>query len=581
MQSHSQIYHGFTVGFRNAAIIIFFAFTCVFGFAAYAATGNVLSRADVRLYQATLAAHEIGDYKQAEAYQNQLDNRLLAGYMLADKYFSPKYQTKATEIEQWFRLYGSLPIADRMRRLGAHKRAKLPPRNDSKTDVFVKCFSIRRDEALDLMRKRTFNELSGSKRDRAQNQFASLIKLLFEGKTLTAKNKMDTASFRTDLPPSDRALARTALAFSYFLDGEYALGEEQIQTALRSDSSALPLTYYIGGLIEWQLNSYQKAASYFSKAAKQKEAYPLIHAAASFWAARTYLKIGKYAQVGPYLEAAAQHPDTFYGMLALQLMGLDINTAWSVSAVEKTPDQSVQDAINRFYALRQIGLEKESVDELTTAFQNASGINQKVLMNIAHEYHLDKKLNGGQDSSAIDKGSYPMPNWKPDNGWQINKALIYAIVRQESCFNPQAKSVMGARGVMQIMPATAEIMARRANLPWHENKLENIGYNLALGQKYVQYLLDLPAVNNNIIYMAVAYNAGPANLIKWKKKMDYPADPLIFIERIPSRETRAFVERILSNFWVYQSLLGQENKTAEQMVRGKWPLAGRISSQKK
>ncbi len=580
MQSRSQIYHRFTVGFRYAAIILF-AFTCVCGSVADAKTGDVLSRSDVRLYQATVAAHKIGDYKQADAYVKQIDNQLLSGYMLADKYFSPKYQTKAAEIEQWFKSYGSLPIADRMRRLGMRKKAKIPTSNAKKADLSVKCVSIRRDEALDLMRKRTFNELSGTKRIRAQNQYTALVKLLSDGKTLTAKNKMDAASFRTDVPPSDRALARTTLAFSYFLDGEYTLGEEQIQTALRSDSSALPLTYYIGGLIEWQLSNYQKAASYFSKAARQKESYPLIHAASSFWAARAHLKIGEYVQVGPYLEAAAQHPDTFYGMLALQLMGLDINTAWSVSDVEKTPDKTVQEAINRFYALRQIGWEKESVDELTTAFQNANGVNRKVLMNIAHDYRLDKKLKGGQDSSAIDKESYPLPNWKPDNGWLISKALIYAIVRQESCFNPQAKSVMGARGVMQIMPATAEIMARRANLPWHENKLEDISYNLALGQKYVQYLLDLPAVNNNIIYMAVAYNAGPANLIKWKKKMDYPADPLIFIERIPSRETRAFVERILSNFWVYQSLLGQENKTAEQMVRGKWPLAGRISSKKK
>ena len=580
MQNLSQIHYGFTVGFRYAAIILF-AFTCVGGSVANAKTGEVLSSADVRLYQAAVAAHQTGDYKQADAYVNQTDNNLLAGYMLADKYFSPKYQTEAAEIEQWFQLYGSLPIADRMRKLGMRKKAKLPALSPKKIDSSVKCDSVRRDEALDLIRKRSFNELSDAQKSQARVLFADLGKLLADGKTLTAKNKIDSSAFRSVLSPADRALARTALAFSYFLDGEYALGEDQIQTALRSDSSALPLTYYIGGLIEWQLKNYQKAATYFSKAAQQKESYPLIHAAASFWAARTYLKIGKYERVGPYLEAAAQHPDTFYGMLALQLMGLDINTAWSVSAVEKTPDKTVQEAVNRFYALRQIGWEKEATDELIFAFQNANSSNRKVLLNIAREYQLDKKLQGGQDSSAIDKGSYPLPNWKPDNGWLISKALIYAIVRQESCFNPQAKSVRGARGVMQIMPATAEIMARRANLPWHEDKLEDISYNLALGQKYVQYLLNLPAVNNNIIYMAVAYNAGPANLIKWKKKMDYPADPLIFIERIPSRETRAFVERILSNFWVYQSLLGQENKTAEQMVRGKWPLAGRISSKKK
>lgn len=579
MQIKSQIHYRFRIGFRYAAIIIC-ALSSVYGSAAWAGRKEILSSADVQAYREVYKAQQAGDYVSADALFQKIKNPLLAGYVLSDKFFSPQYRTKAAEIENWFKLYGTLPVSNRMRGLGKLKGAKLPS-DVLKKSGSVKCNSVHREEAVDLIRRRTFSELKEPKKSHARSQFQKLLTALYEGKTLAVKNQIESAAFQADLPPADRALARTALAFSYFLDGEYTFGEKQIQTALRSDSSAQPLTYYIGGLIEWQLKNYKKAAAYFSKAAQQKAAYPLIHAASSLWAARTYLKTGEYQKVGIYLEAAAQHPDTFYGMLALHMLGLDLNTAWSVTAVDKTLDTDLQAAVDRFYALQQLGRKKEAVEELKSAFHSASGGNKKVLLNIAEDYQIKPKQLGAARLALIDREDYPLPNWKPDNGWIVNKALIYAFVRQESCFNSRALSVMGAKGVMQIMPATAKIMAYKNHLPWKPGKLENIGYNLALGQEYVRYLLALPAVNDNIIFMIAAYNSGPANLIKWKKKGLNSDDPLIFIEQIPSRETRAFVERILSNFWVYQSLLNQENRTVDQIIQGKWPLAGRIIPKKK
>ena len=70
----------------------------------------------------------------------------------------------------------------------------------------------------------------------------------------------------------------------------------------------------------------------------------------------------------------------------------------------------------------------------------------------------------------------------------------------------------------------------------------------------------------------MAYNAGPGNLAKWKKRMNYQNDPLLFIESIPSKETRSFVERILVNYWVYRSLMGQSMQSLDDVAGGLWPI---------
>ena len=111
-----------------------------------------------------------------------------------------------------------------------------------------------------------------------------------------------------------------------------------------------------------------------------------------------------------------------------------------------------------------------------------------------------------------------------------------------------------------------------SDIKFNISKMENESYNLALGQNYLLYLMELPAINYNLIFTAVAYNAGPGNLIKWKKQMLYDEDPLLFIESIPSRETRGFVERIMVNFWIYSSLTKSSFESIEAVIQGKWPI---------
>jgi soluble lytic murein transglycosylase-like protein len=130
---------------------------------------------------------------------------------------------------------------------------------------------------------------------------------------------------------------------------------------------------------------------------------------------------------------------------------------------------------------------------------------------------------------------------------------------------------MGATGLMQIMPATARYIAQKHEIKLGQNALKNPDINVALGQSYLQELLKTPEVSNNLFFLAVAYNAGPGNLAKWQKSVDFKNDPLLFIETIPARETRNYVEQVMASYWIYRALAGKSPASAFAVAQGHWP----------
>ena len=88
----------------------------------------------------------------------------------------------------------------------------------------------------------------------------------------------------------------------------------------------------------------------------------------------------------------------------------------------------------------------------------------------------------------------------------------------------------------------------------------------------MHYLLEKDYINGNLFYMMVAYNAGPGNLLKWKKQIKDNNDPLLFIEILPAKETRLYIERVMANYWVYQSRFERNLTGIEALNAGKWPM---------
>ena len=95
--------------------------------------------------------------------------------------------------------------------------------------------------------------------------------------------------------------------------------------------------------------------------------------------------------------------------------------------------------------------------------------------------------------------------------------------------------------------------------------------NMTISQSYAQMLLETNPTDGNLFKLAVAYNGGPGNLARWQRQMDFKGDPLLFIEAIPSAETRNFIERMFSNIWIYRARLGQPLPSLDAVASGAWP----------
>ena len=226
----------------------------------------------------------------------------------------------------------------------------------------------------------------------------------------------------------------------------------------------------------------------------------------------------------------------------------------------------------------QIGQVARAEKELRQLYKGDDPKLQEALLAYAYEYQLPAltmrlghavlKPKGGLYDAAL----YPVMPWEPVSGYRVDKALIHAFIRQESKFDTAAESHSGATGLMQLMPATASYIAGKSIYKDKEGiyQLREPRTNLEIGQTYLERLLNNNIVGQDLLSLAVAYNAGPGNLSRWKKERTHISDPLMFIETIPYAETRAFVERVLSNYWIYRLQMGQPTPSLDAVAEGRW-----------
>ena len=168
-------------------------------------------------------------------------------------------------------------------------------------------------------------------------------------------------------------------------------------------------------------------------------------------------------------------------------------------------------------------------------------------------------------------------NWSPDGGWRVDRALVFAHALQESNFRANAISPAGARGLMQVMPATAQYIARRKGTTV-SGSLSTPSTNMEYGQSYIEQLRDMAQTGGLLPKVIAAYNAGPAPLDRWNLNTAASKDPLLYIESIPYWETRGYVTIVLRNYWMYQQQSGQKTVSRSALVQGQWPRFPTIAS---
>ena len=423
-------------------------------------------------------------------------------------------------------------------------------------------------------------KLSAGSRSKVRSLKRHIRSALRRGHTLVAKRALGTKTAKSLFSEAEYDEYAAKLGQSYFSAGRDDWALKWAGEAANRSGKYVPQAHWTTGLALWRLGDKKQAAHHFSKAAELSRDDDWFHAAAAFWAGRANLVTRQPHKVNGYLREAAKNGRTFYGLLARRVLGESTGLNWTMPSLD---GDTVSDLIEmpqgrRAVALLQIGDSPRAERELRNMALGASEEVAKGILALAARgnmaslaVRLDYQLypNGG----GFDGAAYPIPAWTPAEGFRIDRALIYALIRQESRFNPKAISYAGARGLMQLMPGTASFVARdrqfRSNKRSHLYEPE---LNLTLGQKYIEILLKTKKINGSLFLMAAAWNGGPGNLNKWRKSTEYMDDPLFFIESIPARETRIFIERVLSNLWIYRDRLGQQAPSLDAIARGVWPI---------
>lgn len=295
-------------------------------------------------------------------------------------------------------------------------------------------------------------------------------------------------------------------------------------------------------------------------------ARPISKSRAQYWQGRAYEALKDNASALVHYRQAALYPETFYGQVARAridaspLLHLNETAVEAVSAGE-VDDDPLMPQIKILAELGQAASLRLFVDRDAEVYASPRHIKRLMLLLTDWGYpeiavRLAKSLSyTGTMMPAFTHPVIALPPY-PGPGDAPDPALVLGLIRQETEFDAYAISSAGARGLMQMMPASAKMAAKQAKLPYRPDALlHDTRYNMQLGM--TEYRGHLDRFGGSWVLAAAAYNAGPNNAKKWLAANGDPrvSDPIDWIEQIPFGETRNYVQRILENAQVYRARL--------------------------
>lgn len=499
---------------------------------ALAGSPQVLTPADAQSYARAFESVDRGDFIDATMQTLEISDPSLSGYLTYRGLMHPTaHKSNFDELSGWLSRYSDLPVAERIYSLASKRRTP------------------------DLAAP-TVPGLIGAD--------WSKIELVVPGSG----------------GPFDADNARLAREAFYSGDSKRAL-----------DLARAVGERWIAGMAAYRLRHYDQAEAELSKLAQDTEEDTWVRAGGAYWAARAAEAGGNPDRAATYLRQAAGSPQTFYGMIAerqVALRGLGpalplseaqayqprarnvIKASYGGPTADVTRMMRDDVRAHRAAALAQIGRVPEAAQELRAGLALATTAQDR-----DHWMRLAAVINQGlaQDMAAAGPArrrgepDYPTPNLNPREGFKINKALVYAIVRQESRFNPGVVSPAGAVGLMQLMPDAAAHATGNTRLRDDMSPLFDPGFNLKVGQDYLGWLMG-EGVGYDILRTVAAYNGGPGTLQKTAQMLGDDDESLMVIECMPALETRNYVERVMAAYWTYQKKFGQESRTLDALATG-------------
>lgn len=510
---------------------------CAALFGTAAAAPQALSPTDAQKYAAAFDAAERGDFIDAQVQIADAKDKSLAGHLSFRQLMHPEaYKATFDDLARWLDRYADLPGADRIFAL-AEKR---------------------KPAAATPLKAPVLTGLDWTKVEQAAQGIVSKV----SGDNGRGGQMAREAYYSGDVK---RAMALAPGA-----------GER-----------------WIAGLSAYRLKNYDLAETYFDKIVRDESEDPWLRAAAGYWGSRAAEQTGDDARARHFLALASRYPDTFYGMIAQRRVDLQpkamaaaetgefISAAYSGPNIELTQFIDANERAHRAAALAQIGRSNEAGLELRAGLALCTSAVERqkwtdLILALTPQITTGGGLPGGPVRRTATDADYPVPTLEPKWGFSIDKALVYAIVRQESRFNPLARSPAGAIGLMQLMPEAAARAAGDDKLKADMSPLLDPAMNLRVGQDYVTWLMER-GVGYDILRTVAAYNGGPGTLLKTAERVGED-DSLLIIESLPSLETRNYVEKVMAGYWTYRKKFGQESKTLDALAQGAKFVDARLDS---
>ncbi|MDR1361121.1 MAG: lytic transglycosylase domain-containing protein [Rickettsiales bacterium] len=546
--------------------------SCLLPFALSAAElPQILSAEDVAVYQQIFELQSKEKIDAAIRLDKKVADPLLMGEVLEQRYTSKTYRTKGKEVADWLYKYYDSPSAPRMYKLAALKKAgavrspKLP--------------SVITGTSIENAQSETWTEkkYTGS----TDSTITKFRKALRGGNTKNARQILEDASFKKKLSSADYGRLAGRLSFVYYTNGEFELAKK---FGFVSSDAKSEYGLWTMGLLYFKEQNFKESQKYFSAILDLPQINNARKTEAAFWAGRASDANDDSAAASRFWKIGASHQMAFYGALSATMLG---DTPRYEFFEQEYDDDDITELQSSKYGKIALALlqanQKPRAEKYLTLLITAKATDRslhavnsiatvfglpRVAMQVAGVVRDRGILEIDQD--IIYSAQYPLPDWEPLGGWSIDRALLFAITKQESAFRTNAKSSAGANGVMQLMPGTAKIVARQNKVKMSDIDMSNPEHNMFLGQQHIVDLLDQPAIDKNIIKMLASYNAGLGMLTKFEKNFE-TSDPLLYIESFPAYETRSYVKRVMSNLWLYRAKLGQPLTGMEDLANGRWP----------
>lgn len=548
-------------------------------YAAVLALPPVLFAADQQRYRRIFELQEQGRWPEADRQIAALQSELLMGHVLAQRYLHPTaYVSKFEELRAWLERYADHPQAKRLYGLALRKNPNGADQLKAPIGGYLSGSGqeIRAEDRGEVVRVayapndakiKTWNTMVGD--------------LLAAGDHDVARAMVADGMLPQNAKSADIDLVRHEVARAYLAANDAKTALALASPAASRSGRVEPRLNWTAGLAAWRAGHHATATRHFVALANAPHMPGNETARAAFWAARGHLVTGQPQVMRSFLQRAAASSDEFYGLLARALLGERLPRAWRETVLSNQDMLTLlaHPGARRALALADIGRLDLAERELRKLGANADAELGESLIALCGYFdlpaaqmriaqHLD--LNSG---ARLPHGLYPVPDWQPaSGGFAVDRALVYAIVRAESAFDTAAQSYAGAIGVMQVMPETAQDMARAKGLDLASvEDLYEPETNLQFGQAYLDGLLDREWIRGNLIYLAASYNAGPTRTRGWIRALEIEDDPLLFIETIPLDETRDYVKKVLTNVWGYRARLDQPSESLQALAANEWP----------